>query len=188
MRNRNYWPVFFIGIFSFVFSMIIWTIYSTSQANIDEDKSFMKKYQDVDASYNDIMNSNKKFNSLYDLKLILNDRSFDLKVDDIMYSQRVLEKISKHKDVMNLGENTLKVIAIEKATKKKKDIDINLKVTKSSTIDNDIMLDNSKFNNMNNEYVTKFNIDEENNWNITGIFKIDGNAGYIYIKTNARKK
>lgn len=188
MKNRNYWPLFFIGIFSFVFSMIIWTIYSTSQANIDEDKSFMKKYQDVDASYNDIMNSNKKFNSLYDLKLVLNDRSFDLTVDDIMHSQRVLEKKSKHKDVMVLGLNTIKVFAIDKKTNIKKTIDINLKVTKSSTIDNDILLDNSKFKNNNNEYVTQFDITEENNWNITGTFNIDDNAGYIYIKTNARKK
>ncbi|MGA1932176.1 hypothetical protein ACH5BF_05575 [Arcobacter sp. YIC-464] len=188
MKKRNYWPLFFIGIFSFVFSMIIWTIYSTSQANIDEDKSFMKKYQDVDASYNEIINSNKKFNQLYDLKLVLNDKSFDLKVDDIMYSQRVLEKISKHKDIMLIGANTLKIFAIDKTTNIKKTIDINLKVTKSSTIDKDIMLNNSNFTNDNNVYVTKFNIDEENNWNITGTFNIDGNAGYIYIKTNARKK
>lgn len=188
MKKRNYWPLFFIGIFSFVFSMIIWTIYSTSQANIDEDQSFMKKYQDVDENYNNIINSNKKFKELYDLKLVLNDKTFDLKVDDIKYSQRVLEKISKHKNIMLLGQNTIKVFAIDKKTNTKKEIDINIKVTKSSTVDKDIILDNSQFKIKNNEYLTQFKIEEENNWNITGTFTIDGNIGYIYIKTNARKK
>ena len=28
-------------------------------------------------------------------------------------------------------------------------------------------------------------INEENNWNITGSFEVNGDMGYIYIKTNA---
>ena len=42
--------------------MIIWTITSAvSVPTIVEDKSFMKKYQDVDASFNNMMDSNEIF-------------------------------------------------------------------------------------------------------------------------------
>ena len=50
--KRNYWPIFFIGIFTFVFSMIVWTVKSAVSLPVIEDHSFMKKYQDVDENYN----------------------------------------------------------------------------------------------------------------------------------------
>ena len=59
--KRNYWPIFFILIFGFTFSMIVWTIKSASSISLAPDKSFMKKYQDVDAHFNEMMESNKLF-------------------------------------------------------------------------------------------------------------------------------
>lgn len=183
--KKNYWPLFFIGIFSFTFSMIIWTIVSTSKANIDEDRSFLKKYQEVDEHYNDIILSNEKFIRKYDLGFYINSKKFPLSTQDIMYSQRVLEKISKHKNLLKVGDNSFSIIAIDKVTKEKKDISISLKVTKSNSNKNDLILTNQNFKNKNKEYNTVFEINEENNWNITGSFTIDNNTGYIYIKTNA---
>ena len=88
--KRNYWPLFFIGIFGFTIAMIIWTIKSAVSVPVVEDRSFMKKYQDVDDHYNEIMDSNKLFLSKYDFELILNDKKFSLTTDDIKYSQRVM--------------------------------------------------------------------------------------------------
>lgn len=183
--KRNYWPVFFIGIFSFTFAMIVWTIISTSKANIQEDESFFKTYQEVDVEFNNMMNSNNKFLALYDLELKLNSKIFKLTTKDIMYSQRVLEKKSKHKNILNVGDNTLLIHAVNKITNEKKDIKIHLKVTKSNSNLKNVILTNKDFNIENYSYKTVFKIDEENNWNITGSFEIDGNPGYIYIKTNA---
>ena len=74
MKKRNYWPLFFIGIFSFVFSMIIWTIMSAVSVPVIEDRSFMKKYQDVDENYNNMMDSNSLFLSKYDFEFYVNDK------------------------------------------------------------------------------------------------------------------
>lgn len=183
--KRNYWPAFFIGIFSFVFSMIIWTIYSTSQANIDEDKSFLKSYQEVDEFYNEIVVSNMKFKAKYDLVLDINGSQFGLTTEDIMYSQRVLEKKSKHKNLFKIGSNNMTLFIVDKNTKEKKAVTIELKITKSNEALGEFILINKEFKDVNNSYNTNFEINEENNWNITGTFKVDGDIGYIYIKTNA---
>ena len=81
--KRNYWPLFFIGIFGFTFAMIIWTIKSAVSLPVVEDKSFMKKYQDVDDHFNEMMDSNKLFLSKYDFELTLNGKVFPLTTEDI---------------------------------------------------------------------------------------------------------
>ena len=48
MNKRNYWPLFFIGIFGFTLIMIIWTIRSAIKVPVIEDRSFIYKYQYVD--------------------------------------------------------------------------------------------------------------------------------------------
>lgn len=186
--KRNYWPLFFIGIFSFVFSVICWTIYNTAHANLDEDKSFMKKYQDVDENYNKLMNSNSAFSSKYNLEFYINGKEFGLTTEDIMYSQRVLEKSSQHKNMLKIGENNLKFVVIDKKTNEKKDVTAELTVTKSSVNSSDIIINNNNLKNENGSYSSLFEIKELNNWNITGSFKVDEDIGYIYIKTNAIKE
>ena len=185
MKKRNYWPLFFIGIFSFVFSMIIWTIMSAVSVPVIEDRSFMKKYQEVDENYNNMMDSNSAFLDKYSFELYLNEKKFDLSTTDMMYAQRVIEKHSKHKDSLKVGENSLKIVIIDKQTNKKKDVDVSLIVTKSIADDSDIVLNSEKFLNDNKIYSTKFEIKESNNWNISGSFKVGENIGYIFIKTNA---
>jgi hypothetical protein len=185
MKKRNYWPLFFIGIFSFVFSMIIWTIMSAVSVPVIEDRSFMKKYQDVDENYNNMMDSNSAFLDKYSFELYLNEKKFDLSTTDMMYAQRVIEKHSKHKDSLKVGENSLKIVIIDKQTNEKKDVDVSLIVTKSIADDSDIVLNSEKFLNDNKIYSTKFEIKESNNWNISGSFKVGENIGYIFIKTNA---
>jgi len=184
--KRNYWPLFFIGIFLFTFSLIVWTVVSAVQNPVNEDKSFLRTYQDVDENYNDIIISNQNFLKKYDLYLVLNEKTFPLTIEDIIYSQRVLEKKSKPKNLLRYNEkNDIKLYVIDKITKEKKSIKITLKFTMSSSNDFDILLVNDDFTNIGNEYITNIKITEENNWNITGTFKVDGIIGYIYIKTNA---
>ncbi len=184
--KRNYWPLFFIGIFSFVFAMIIWTIVRTSEASLDADKSFFKKYQEVDEKFNEIMISNEEFRNKYQLKLFINNKEFNLTTQDIKYSQRVLEKISKHKNLLKVGKNTLNLFVLNKETKQREKVDTLLKITKSNSNKSDIILSKDKFEDIDGKYSTIFEIKDENNWNITGSFKVNDNTGYIYIKTNAK--
>ena len=76
--KRNYWPIFFIGIFTFVFSMIVWTVKSAVSLPVIEDHSFMKKYQDVDENYNYMMTLNNIFLSKYNMELNKKKKKFDL--------------------------------------------------------------------------------------------------------------
>lgn len=184
-KKRNYWPIFFIGLFSFVFYMIIWTITKAVSVPPIEDKSFMKKYQDVDASYNNMMDSNEAFLKKYDLELYLNDKKFDLSTEDIRYSQRVIDKNSTHKNILKIGNNDVKVVVTDKITKEKKSLNIDLLITKALVNDSDIVVGNEKFKDENKIYSTNIEIKEANNWIITGTFKVDESTGYIFIKTNA---
>ena len=104
--------------------MIVWTIKSASSISLAADKSFMKKYQDVDEHYNEMMESNKQFLSKYDFEMLINGNKFLLTTDDIKYSQRVLEKISLHKDSLKVGQNSIKIVVTDKITKEKKNLNI----------------------------------------------------------------
>ncbi|MAD41496.1 MAG: hypothetical protein CL623_03790 [Arcobacter sp.] len=183
--KRNYWPLLFIGIFSFTLGMIIWTVMSAIKLPVNEDKSFLKSYQDVDANYNAIMISNQVFLNKYDFNLNINKKTFGLTTDDIKYSQRVLEKKSQHKDILKYGLNDISLIVRDKNTNEKKSVKIALKVTKSISNKFDILLTNENFKNNENLYSSNFELSDKNNWNITGTFEVDGITGSIFIKTNA---
>ena len=184
-KKKNYWPVFFILLFSFVFSMIIWTISKAVTVPPIEDISFMKKYQDVDASFNNMMDSNELFSKKYDFEIYINGNKLDLTTEDIRYSQKVIDKNSTHKNILKVGNNDIKVVVLDKNTKEKKDLGIELLITKALVNDSDIIFNNNSFKNESKEYTTTFTIKEANNWIITGTFKVEDTTGYIYIKTNA---
>jgi len=183
--NRNYWPLLFISIFTFTLGMIIWTVMSAIKLPVNEDESFLRSYQDVDANYNTIMISNQIFLKKYDFNLNINEKMFDLTTEDIKYSQRVLEKKSEHKNILKYGLNDISLIVNDKITNEKKSVNIALKVTKSISNNFDILLKNENFQNIDNQYVSTFEILDRNNWNITGTFEVDGITGSIFIKTNA---
>ena len=186
MKKRNYWPLYFIAIFAFTVYMIIWTIYKATQAPVVEDRSFMQKYQYVDENYNNIMTSNINFLEKYSLELDLNGKIFPLTIEDIRYGQRVIEKYSNHKDVLKVGENSLKILVLNKTTKEIVPINIDLLITKTMSDDSNLNLKDENFAKDKNIYTTNFSLNEETNWIITGSFKVEDETGFIFIKTNAK--
>lgn len=186
MKKRNYWPLYFIAIFAFTVYMIIWTIYKATQAPVVEDRSFMQKYQYVDENYNNIMTSNINFLEKYSLELDLNGKIFPLTTEDIRYGQRVIEKYSNHKDVLKVGENSLKISVLNKITKEIVPINIDLLITKTMSDDSNLNLKDENFTKDKNIYTTNFSLNEETNWIITGSFKVEDETGFIFIKTNAK--
>ena len=186
MKKRNYWPLYFIAIFAFTVYMIIWTIYKAMQAPVVEDRSFMQKYQYVDENYNNIMTSNINFLEKYSLELDLNGKIFPLTTEDIKYGQRVIEKYSNHKDILKVGENSLKILVLNKITKEIVPINIDLLITKTMSDDSNLNLKDENFTKDKNIYTTNFSLNEETNWIITGSFKVEDETGFIFIKTNAK--
>ena len=186
MKKRNYWPLYFIAIFAFTVYMIIWTIYKATQAPVVEDRSFMQKYQYVDENYNNIMTSNINFLEKYSLELDLNGKIFPLTTEDIKYGQRVIEKYSNHKDILKVGENSLKILVLNKTTKEIVPINIDLLITKTMSDDSNLNLKDENFTKDKNIYTTNFSLNEETNWIITGSFKVEDETGFIFIKTNAK--
>ena len=186
MKKRNYWPLYFIAIFAFTVYMIIWTIYKATQVPVVEDRSFMQKYQYVDENYNNIMTSNINFLEKYSLELELNGKIFPLTTEDIRYGQRVIEKYSNHKDVLKVGENSLKILVLNKTTKEIIPLSIDLLITKTMSDDSNLNLKDENFTKDKNIYTTNFSLNEETNWIITGSFKVEDETGFIFIKTNAK--
>ena len=186
MKKRNYWPLYFIAIFAFTVYMIIWTIYKATQAPVVEDRSFMQKYQYVDENYNNIMTSNINFLEKYSLELDFNGKIFPLTTEDIKYGQRVIEKYSNHKDILKVGENSLKISVLNKITKEIVPINIDLLITKTMSDDSNLNLKDENFTKDKNIYTTNFSLNEETNWIITGSFKVEDETGFIFIKTNAK--
>ncbi len=184
--KRNYWPLFFIGIFSFVFCMIIWTIYSAVNTPVHEDKTFLKSYHDMDKEYNNIVKSNNQFLSKYDFLITINENKFDLIFNDMFLSQRVIEEKSNHKNIFKLGNNTIVVQIKEKTTNKIiDDIKMEFSIYKPTNDNNNIEFNNDNINSINGNSKFEFKLPLKGNWNISGVFKVKNDTGYFFVKSNA---
>ncbi len=182
--KRNYWPHFFIILFVYVMSKIVWTIYSAMQSPVYKDESFLNTYHNVDENYNNIAFSNENFLKNYDFELKLNDEIFGLTFEDIKYSQRVLEKKSTHKNILNTKNNTLVITIVDKKSKKPVDnAKIELRIMTPTYNKNDY--DFNDFNYSNGSYNKEFSLPHIGNFNLTGKVIIENQTGYIFIKTNA---
>lgn len=182
MKNRNYWPLLFIGIFSFTLGMIIWTIMSAVKVPVHEDKSFLSSYQKVDEKFNDIVASNEVFKSKYEITFNLNGNNFGLDIKDIFLAQRVIEEKPTHKDYLRFGKNSL-TVDIKDMNGNSVDALINFKVTKATNnySDTDISNNETKSKEFN------FDVIAVGNWNVTGTVEVANDKGYFFIKTNAIK-
>ncbi len=183
--KRNYWPLLFIGIFSFTFIMIVWTIYSAVQTPVHEDESFLKRYHELDKEFNDVVTSNAKFNSKYNFNIKINKKNLPLIMNDIYLSQRVLEEKSKHKDIFINGKNIIQITVEDKNGLKQKDIKISLRISRPTNHHNTMDFINKDFVQNDSNYSLDVDLPLKGNWNITGTFKIGSDIGYLYIKSNA---
>lgn len=186
IEKYHLWLLFFFGIFAFTFAMIIWTIKSAVDTPVYDDRSFMKSYQDVDDNYNKMVISNAKFNTRYETKITINERTIGMSFSDIQYGQRSLEKKSKNQNILKVGENSISIsIKDIQQDKMIADANISLQITRAIEDMYDINLYKFRFVQGSYQADTKINI--EGNWNITGYISVGDDIGYLYIKTNTQK-
>ncbi len=184
--KRNYWPLFFIAIFSFSFGMIIWTIKSAVKVPVNKDETFMSTYHDVDRDYNKIVESNNKFKEKFKLNLQINQNQFDLVYKDMFLAQRVIEEKSDHKDIFKLDKNKILVSVMEKNSKQLiKDIKIKLRLSRPTNHGSTMDFTEDSFKT--EDGINKLDVDLplKGNWNITGQIIVGNDIGYFYIKSNA---
>ena len=156
-------------------------ISSAVKTPVHEDKSFLSTYHKIDTGYNDIVESNEKFNTKYNVEININDKIFGLYIADVFYSQRVIEDKSTHKDMFSKGTNHLSVKVTDKSGNSI-DAIIKFKVTRGTNSYSDVDVSNEE------SKLSSFDFDLSNvgNWNITGTIEVNENdKGYFYIKSNA---
>lgn len=184
--KRNYWPLFFIGIFSFVFAMIIWTIMQATKVPVNKDETFMSSYHDVDENYNNIVSSNQEFEKKYDFILKVNEKEFGLNFNDMFLAQRVIEKESKHKDIFLHGANKIYLNIKDKATNKiVENFEIKLRISRPTSHDKTMDFTKKDFILEESTHLLNVELPLKGNWNITGQVKIGSDIGYFYLKSNA---
>lgn len=184
--KRNYWPLLFIGIFSFTFGMIVWTIYSAVQVPVHEDETFLKSYHELDRGFNDVVISNEKFLNKYDFSIKINEKSFPLIISDIFLSQRVLEEKSTHKDIFKNGKNKIEVtIKDKKSSQLVENPIVSFRVSRPTNHNNTMDFNNKDFTVADGKQILDFDLPLKGNWNITATYKVGDDVGYFYIKSNA---
>lgn len=184
--KRNYWPLLFIGIFSFVFAMIVWTIYSASKVPIHKDETFMASYQEVDRDYNKIVKSNENFEKLFKFNIKINEKEFGLLYKDMFLGQRVIEKKSAHKDIFKLKDNTISIFVEEKQSQQLiKDVKIKLRLSRPTNHGSTMDFTEENFKTLKGINTINVDLPLKGNWNITGQIIVGNNIGYFYIKSNA---
>ncbi len=185
MKKRNYWPLLFIGLFSFTFSMIIWTIYSAVNTPVYQDETFLKSYQDLDEHFNEVVESNRTFKSKYNFEILFNDKKFALIIDDMFKAQRVIEKESKHKKVFFKGDNTVSILITDKAGNSIDNVKIKLRISRPTNHNHTMDFIEEDFSLENGKYTKLVSLPLKGNWNVTGNFSIGEDTGYFYLKSDA---
>ena len=186
IKKYHFWLLFFFLIFSYTFSMIVWTIKSAVDTPVYEDRSFMEKYQDVDDHYNRMVIANTKFNARYETKVVINNRTVGMNFSDMQYGQRSLEKYSKNQEMLMLGDNALSIKIMDKETNTPvSNANISFQITRPIKNDSNIDLNNFVYHD--GEYTTSaIKLDLKGYWNIIGKVVVGEDTGYLYIKTGTQ--
>jgi hypothetical protein len=181
------WLIYTLFVLKFLLglSLIYWTVYMTFTSDVgkDADNAFLSTYHNVDRDFNKIVQNDKIFDSLYNIKFQLNDTQIlGISYKDIYLSQRIVANRKIRKNILKVGDNSFSIYIQDKKGNTIKNKTINMLITKSTTHEEDIKLT------FKNEDTKKFQIKSIGYWNITGTVEVDGQKGTFYIKTNAYKQ
>jgi len=186
IQKYHLWLAFFFLIFGGTFSMIVWTVKSAVATPVYNDNSFLSSYHDVDDNFNKMMVQNHHFNTLYDVKVKINERTIGMEIKDAFLGQRSLEKQSTNQNMLKVGVNTLSVnITNKKNNEVVSDANVTFQITRA--IEDMYDIDLNTFTYEKGTYNTTAKIDLAGHWNVYGTVKIAEEIGYFYIKTDTSK-
>ncbi|WP_201352374.1 FixH family protein [Hydrogenimonas urashimensis] len=152
----NYWPYAIVGMILTVVVLGIWTIKVAVNNPVQEERTYMMKYQDVDANINEILARQKAFESKYRVDLGMNR--------------------------LRVGENRIKVAVADKAGNPLVGAKIFVIVTRPTTSKENIEL--KSFAVRDGIYVSEpFTIKRGGRWNIEVKIEIGTDIGFETYKT-----
>ena len=176
------WPLSIIGIFIFLSIMLFGILYiSLRYVPVNKENVFQMGYQDVDKSYNEIVEEQKRFNKLYSVK-----------IHTLKLSQEPVETLRvngekayfEHAFTLD-GDNRFDLEITDKASNKINNAVINLLLTRYETSEFDQELTITKTES--DLYFTNpFTIDHAGRWKIVAKVTIGKNTGYFEQSVYAR--
>jgi len=183
--RKEYVYTLFILKFLLGIALIYWTVATTMKSDVgkDDDNAFLTTYHEVDKNYNNMIKSNHSFENQYNVKFLFNNQEIiGLSLEDVFLAQRAIQARVERKNMVNVGENKFTVLVQDKDGKEIINKKVHMVVTKNTTHAEDVILEYT------NEDIKEFKINSIGYWNITGTIEIDGEKGFFYIKTNAKKE
>jgi nitrogen fixation protein FixH len=154
--ETNYWPYAIVGMILTVVLLGIWTIKVAVSNPVQEDRSYMMKYQDVDANINEILAQQRAFDAKYTIDLSMNR--------------------------LHTGQNRVQVEVREKNGQPADVNEIVAVVTRPTSAKEDIEL--KSFSEENGRYVSQpFELKRGGRWNIEVRVKTDSGTGFKTYKT-----
>ena len=183
MRKEIVYTLFILK-FLLGFYLIYWTIATTLSSDVgkDEDLAFLSTYHNVDDNFNNMVALNQKFQEKYNIKFDFNGTEIiGLTVDDVFLAQRAVQMRKTRKDMIEVGKNNFTILVQDKQGKAIENKNIKILVTKNTTHAEDVNLE------FLNQDTKEFEIGSIGYWNITGTVEVDGDKGFFYIKTNAKR-
>lgn len=176
------WPLSIIGIFIFLSIMLFGILYiSLRYVPVNKENIFLMGYQEVDKTYNEIMEEQEQFNSRFAVKIVTPKLS-----DEPVETMRVNgEKVYFDHAFRLDGENHFELNVMDKAGQRIEDAKIDLLLTRyeTSEFDQEVTVDNSG----NGIYTTQpFSVGQAGRWKIVARVTIGSNMGYFEQSVYAR--
>lgn len=69
VKEKTYWPHMIVGFLLLALTLSFWTVKSASSIPVQEANQYMLKYQMADMTMNEILESKKRFDQVYTIKL-----------------------------------------------------------------------------------------------------------------------
>ena len=183
MRKEYVYALFILKFILGIY-LIYWTIATTMSSDVgqDADNAFLSTYKDIDDNFNHINVLNKKFEEKYNILFEFNGNQIvGLSLQDVFLAQRAIQARKIRKDMILVGENSFSIYVQDKEGNEIKTKAIEILVTKNTTHAEDVKLQ------FKDEDTQTFQINSIGYWNITGTVDVNGDKGYFYIKTNAKR-
>lgn len=182
--RKEYVYALFILKFVLGLYLIYWTIATTLKSDVgkDADNAFLSDYKSVDANFNQMSVLNQEFEKKYNIKFDFNGYEIvGLSVGDVFLAQRAIQAREDRKDMILVGENSFSVQIQDKQGNEISSKKVDILVTKNTTNEENVEIQ------FENENTQTFQINSLGAWNITGTVDVNGDKGYFYIKTNAKR-
>jgi len=184
MRKEYVYALFTLKFVASI-SLIYWTVATVLESDVgkDADDAFLTTYHKVDKNYNNMIISNQIFSNKYNIKFIFNNQAIQgISLKDIYLGQRSIQKRKKRKNMLKVGENKITILVEDKKGDVISNKIVDMMITKNNTHTQDVKL---KYQNKDTK---SFIIQSQGYWNIDGTVEVQGDKGFFYIKTNAKKE